>query len=114
MNENGNLKDLAIAAHGGLDRWNEFTSLTAHIRNGGPLWGLKGQEGVLADAHVRVDLHSQFASHFPIKEEDRRTALTPKRVAIETDAGAVLAERDNPRDSFAGHVLETTGVRASS
>lgn len=107
MNENNSLKGLTIAAHGGLDRWNGYTSLTAHLRNGGPLWGLKGQDGVLADAHLRVDLHRQFASHFPVKEEGRRTALTPKRVAIETDSGVVLAERDNPRGSFAGHVLET-------
>jgi hypothetical protein len=74
MNENSSLKDL-----------------TAHLRDGGPLWGLKGQDGTLADAHVRVDLHHQFASHFPIKQEGRRTALTSKRVAIETDSGEVLA-----------------------
>jgi hypothetical protein len=107
MNENSDLRDLTVAAHGGLDRWTGYTSVTAHLRNGGGLWGLKGQDGVLADVHVRVELHHQFASHFPFKEEGRRTALTPKRVAIETDSGEVLAERDNPRDSFAGHVLET-------
>jgi hypothetical protein len=108
MTENSNLTELTIAAHGGLDRWNEHTSVTAHLRNGGLLWGLKGQDGTLADTRVRVDLHRQFASHYPIGQAGRRTALTPKHVAIETDSGEVLAERDNPRDSFAGHVLETT------
>lgn len=108
MSDNSNLKDLTIAAHGGLDQWNEYTSVTAHLRNGGALWSIKGQDGVLADTHVHVDLHRQFASHFPIKEPGRRSALTPKRVAIETDSGEVLAERDNPRDSFEGHVLENT------
>jgi hypothetical protein len=59
MDEKSSLRDLTIAAHGGLDRWNGYTSLTAHLRNGGGLWALK--DGVLADANVRVDLHRQFA-----------------------------------------------------
>ena len=107
MYDNSNLTDLTIAAHGGLDRWNGYTSVTAALRNGGLLWALKGQDGVLAAPRVRVDLHRQFASHFPINGRGRRTALTPKHVAIETDSGEVLAERDDPRDSFAGHVLQT-------
>jgi hypothetical protein len=107
MSDNSNLTDLTIAAHGGLDRWNGYTCVTAALRNGGLLWALKGQDGVLASPRVRVDLHRQFASHFPINGPGRRTALTPKHVAIETDSGEVLAERDNPRDSFVGHVLQT-------
>lgn len=93
--------------HGGLDRWNGYTSVIAALCSGGLLWALKGQDGVLASDRVRVDLHRQFASHFPTNGPGRRTALTRKHVAIETDSGEVLAERDNPRDSFAGHVLET-------
>jgi hypothetical protein len=38
MNE---LRDHVIAAHGGLDRWNELTS--AHLVNGGVVWAMKGQ-----------------------------------------------------------------------
>jgi hypothetical protein len=101
------LRDLAIAAHGGLDRWNQLSSVTAHLLVGGALWALKGQDGVLEDSTVRVDLHRQFASHTPFGGPELRDAYTPDRVAIETLAGEVLEERANPRDSFAGHTLET-------
>ena len=33
-----------LQAHGGLDRWNEFTRVTATIIGGGGLWALKGLE----------------------------------------------------------------------
>jgi hypothetical protein len=101
------LRDFAIAAHGGLERWNGFTTASAHLRVGGVLWRLKGHDGVQDDINVRVELHRQFTSHFPFTRPGLRTAFTAKRVAIATDAGEVLEERANPRDSFAGHVLET-------
>jgi hypothetical protein len=101
------LLELVIAAHGGLERWNTLTAVSAHLRCGGVTWPLKGQDGVVDDVNVRVDLHRQFASHFPFTGPGLRTAFTAQRVAIETDAGEVLEQRASPRDSFAGHVLET-------
>jgi len=32
------LAKLAIEAHGGLERWNSFTTLSAHLIQGGVLW----------------------------------------------------------------------------
>lgn len=32
----------AIAAHGGLDRWNKFHKITTTIVGGGGLWPMKG------------------------------------------------------------------------
>ena len=108
MNELRNeLRDDVIAAHGGLDRWNELTSVKAHLVNGGVLWAMKGQAGVINDVNVRVDLHREFTSHFPFGRPGLRSAFTADRVAIEGDAGEVVEERFNPRDSFAGHTLET-------
>lgn len=100
------LADFAIAAHGGVARWNELATVTAHLSCGGVIWLLKGQDGLL-DVNVRVELHRQFTSHFPFTEPGLRTAFTGDRVAIETEAGVVVEERSNPRDSFAGHLLET-------
>ena len=37
------LAKLAIEAHGGLERWERFTSLSVHGINGGLLWGAKGK-----------------------------------------------------------------------
>lgn len=101
------LRDLAIAAHGGLDRWNQLTTVTMHMITGGVLWGLKGQDGVINDSTVRVDLHRQFTSHSPFGGPGLRDTYTPDRVAIENEAGDVLEERLNPRDAFAEHTLET-------
>src|SRR5215469_6681932 len=58
MNE---LLHRAIAAHGGLDRFNQFKTVSASLVNGGALWSVKGQAGVLS-THVTVDLHQEHAS----------------------------------------------------
>ncbi|MBE1485919.1 hypothetical protein [Plantactinospora soyae] len=101
------LRDFTIAAHGGLERWNQLTSLRTHLTVGGGLWAIKRQDGAMADINVRVDLHQQFTSHFPFGGPGLRTAFTADRVAIETDAGEVVEERQDPRAAFTGHSLDT-------
>jgi hypothetical protein len=61
----GDLRRLAIAAHGGLDRWNQLSTMRAHQLVGGALWALKQQDGILSDTYVQIQLHRQFASHSP-------------------------------------------------
>ncbi|MGW3600738.1 hypothetical protein ACWD60_39725, partial [Streptomyces sp. NPDC005167] len=65
------LVSTVIEAHGGLSRYNQFSSATVHLRVGGSLWRLKGQEGVLSHAAVRLDLHRQHASHYPFTTPHR-------------------------------------------
>ena len=105
------LRELAITAHGGLTRWNQLQNVTAHTLTGGALWGIKGQDGVISDSTVHVDLHRQFTSHSPFGGPGLRDAYTPDRVAVENDSGAVIAERIQPRSAFAGHSLETAWDR---
>ncbi|MFJ8009933.1 hypothetical protein [Streptomyces fagopyri] len=94
------LTSTVIKAHGGLHRYNQFSSVTAHLRIGGSLWRLKGQEGILSQAVVRLDLHRQQASHHPFTAPDLRTSVTATRVAVETATGEVKAVRFAPRASF--------------
>ena len=101
------LLDTAIEAHGGLKRWNQLQTVSAHLTQGGALWALKGQPGVLDDVSVTASLHEERASHRPFGAADRHSAFTPERVAIETDDGAVVEALDEPRASFAGHTQET-------
>lgn len=96
-----------IDAHGGLDRWRQFAYATARIRAGGVLWALKRQHGVLDDVTVRVALHRQWASHTPFPIAELRTSFEPHRVAIESVDGRLVEERLQPRESFAGHSLDT-------
>lgn len=101
------LVELMFDAHGGLDRFRQFAFLNARLRQGGVLWGLKGQPTVLQEATVRVDLNREWVSHWPFAPTDHRSQFTPKRVTIETPAGEVIEQLDEPRDSFAGYVMET-------
>jgi hypothetical protein len=101
------LATLAMDAHGGLDRWRKLKTVSARLLQDGVLWKLKGQDGVLRDVHVTVDLRKEWASHRPFGQPDRHTSFQPDRVAIETSNGDVVEERLNPRESFKGHVLDT-------
>jgi len=95
----------AVAAHGGLDRFNQFQTVSASLVNGGALWSMKGQAGILdARPAVTVDLHQE---HTSFQLANQQFVFTPQRVAVETNAGAVIAERANPRAAFAGHTLQT-------
>jgi hypothetical protein len=97
----------AIQAHGGLDRWNELKTLSAHLRQGGVLWGLKGHAGMLDEVNITIDLHQPWTSHFPFGAPNRRTSVTPDRAAIETTDGELVEELVNPRTTFAGSTLQT-------
>jgi hypothetical protein len=101
------LASVAIDAHGGLDRWRKFKSLSAHLLQGGGLWKLKGQEDTLKDVNVAVGTRTEWTEHSPFRRANQHTSFTPDRIAIESSKGDVLHERFNPRESFKGHTLET-------
>ena len=101
------LANEVIERYGGLDRWNRFDTVTARLRVGGALWGLKQQAGVMDDVSVRVALREPRASHFPFTAPHLRTSFQPHRVAIEDADGNVESELLEPRSSFDGHALDT-------
>jgi hypothetical protein len=101
------LAKLAIDAHGGLDRWNQFTTLSVHGINGGLLWGLKRKAGVIDNATITVDLRDEKVSHWPFGSPERRSRFEPGRVALENANGEVIEEMIQPRSSFKGHALDT-------
>ena len=69
------LATFAMDAHGGLERWRQLKTISARLLQGGVLWKLKGQEGVLDDVHVTVDLRQEWASHRPFGQLDRRSSM---------------------------------------
>jgi hypothetical protein len=101
------LLDTVIEAHGGLTRWAQLETISAHLAQGGAIWALKDQSGVLDDVYVTASLHEERESHHPFGAPDRHSSFTPQRVAIETADGTVVEALDQPRASFAGHVAET-------
>jgi hypothetical protein len=96
-----------IEAHGGIKRWNELTSVTAHLDEDGALWGLKGHPQMVGETNVTVGTRSQWASHHPFLTAGVRTKFEPEKVALEGEDGKLIEELKQPRASFAGHSLET-------
>jgi len=96
-----------LDAHGGIARWNRYEKMVATIVSGGGFFPLKG---VLQDSSPRqmtVWLREERSSVFPYGASDQRSLFTPERIAIEKLDGTIVAERRAPRDSFAGHQMNT-------
>jgi len=96
-----------LDAHGGLEHWKTFSSLSARLAQGGALWSLKGKAGVLDDTTVTIDLRSERASHHPFGSQGRKSSFTPQKVALLTPRDELIEELPQPRASFSGHTLET-------
>ena len=96
-----------VDAHGGLELWSKYNSLTAHLKQGGALWFLKGHAGKLDETNVTVGLGHEWASHTPFGSDGKISHFAPEKVTLKDAAGIVLEELEDPRASFAGHTLET-------
>ncbi len=99
------LIEQTFAAHGGLENFNQFSYLSAQLRQGGVLWGLKSKPTVLADAHVRLDLRREWVSHGPFAPTANLSQFTPQRVTIESPDGEVVEQLD---DCASIHATRTT------
>jgi hypothetical protein len=96
-----------LDAHGGMDRWHQFSKVRSTVVSGGFLWGMKG---ISLDDTPRVitsEFRRQWTRVEPFGQGDWRMLYQPHRVVIETQAGEDVAHLDNPRETFAGHVWET-------
>lgn len=96
-----------LEAHGGLDRWRGFKGMSSTIVTGGRLWGLKGIDMDPSPRITTTDFHRQWTTVAPFGDPDWTMTWVPDRVVIEDKAGQVIAERDNPRQAFAGHGYDT-------
>ncbi|MBP0624951.1 hypothetical protein [Cupriavidus consociatus] len=102
-----NLADEVLEAHGGLERWNHLSQVTATIVTGGAFWAMKGLIQDPAPRTMTVSLHEERASVTPFGEPHWRTAFEPGRIAIETTSGETVKELRDPRRSFDGHVIDS-------
>jgi hypothetical protein len=101
------LLDAVLHAHGGLDKWRQFTRVQATIVTGGDLWAIKGQPQDPLPRRMTVATDREWASLRPFGADDQKTAFSPERVAIEKLDGRVVSERSHPRKSFDGHEFAT-------
>ncbi len=96
-----------VEAHGGMDRWKRYKKVEATIVSGGGFFPLKGLIQDPSPRRMAVWLHEERSSVFPYGASDQRTVFTPQRLAIEKLDGTLVVERRAPKDSFAGHQMNT-------
>jgi len=107
MDTKNDLLALAVEAHGGLHRWNDFKTLKAELSIDGAIWHVKQQPGLLANKIFEIDTHTQRLTITPFTTPDRRSVFVPDRLTLQSLDGKVIETRDNPAASFAGQTLET-------
>jgi hypothetical protein len=100
------LLDVAVRAHGGLDRWRRLRSIRVAASITGAIWFVKGQGDALKDVVLTADtLTQRLAVDFP--GQDKRAVFEPQRIVIQHIDGTPVADRDSPEQSFAGQQRET-------
>jgi hypothetical protein len=100
------LLDLAVEAHGGLDRWNRVSSVAIDVSITGAIWRVKGQRDVLKDIVMVVDTQCERVTTSFV-EEDRTTLFEPGRVVVQRADATIVEASDDPEASFAGHTTDT-------
>jgi hypothetical protein len=103
MNE---LLESAVAAHGGLERWNQVRSVTVDAAITGAFWPLKGQGDALEDVRFEVDTTRQRVT-MDFLGQDKRSVFEPLRVVLQRGDGTLIDAREDPERSFDGHQLQT-------
>jgi hypothetical protein len=100
------LLDLAVKAHGGLDRWNQVKSVRVAASITGAIWFVKGKGDALKDVIGTIDTKKErLVMDFPGK--DKRSIFEPARVVMQRTDGTLIAARDDPKKSFASQQLAT-------
>ena len=92
----------ALAAHGGLDQWNQLTSIRARLSVTGGLFTAKGTADQLEGIEMEAQLHEQKVVTY-IAGKKKRWVFQPNSIVVEADSGEKLAEHSYPRRSFQGN-----------
>jgi hypothetical protein len=100
------LLERAVAAHGGLDRWNQVKSITVDASITGALFHVKGKPDAVKDVRFAADTTRQLLT-MDFVGQDKGSVFEPLRVVIQRRDGSVIDARDEPEKSFDGHQLET-------
>src|ERR671924_506316 len=95
------LLDEVLAAHGGLERWQAVTALTAHGRFGG-LLRTRMPGNRMADVNVRVEMAEQRSVFYGFPQQDRQAVFDRGEVRTKTRDGELIDARRNPRAAFTG------------
>jgi hypothetical protein len=96
------LLDEALAAHGGVARWEAAQRIHARARSGGFLLRTRAPGNRFADYRVTVDLAESRSFLDPFPEPGVRGVFDRGAVRLERAGGEVVASRSDPRRAFFG------------
>src|SRR5271154_856540 len=102
------LLEVAVAAHGGLHRWNSVTSIDVAASITGAAWFVKGKGDALKDVRFEVDTTRELLT-MDFVGQDKRSIFQPCRVVMQRGDGAVIDSRDDPQRAVDGPVFGTPG-----
>ena len=102
----GNLLDLAVKAHGGLERWSKVKSVRVAAAITGAIWFVKSKGDVLKDVIMTIATKKEsLTTDFP--GQDKRSIFEPARIVMEKRDGTLIEARNDPEKSFEGHQRST-------
>lgn len=100
------LLNLAIKAHGGLERWNQLKSIKVQASITGGIWYVKGRPDVLKDVVMDANIKKEkLVMSFP--GQNKKSVFEANMISIETADGTSVKQYENPISTFEGHVRET-------
>jgi hypothetical protein len=100
------LLDVAVKAHGGLDRWNKVNSVRVAASITGAIWFVKGKGDALKNIVMTIDARKErLTTEFV--DQDKRSIFEPARIVIEKTDGTLIDARNDPEKSFQGQDRET-------
>jgi hypothetical protein len=100
------LLNLAVKAHGGLDRWNRVTAIKVAASITGAIWYVKGKGDVLKNVVLTADTRNErLTVDFP--GQNKRAFFEPGRILIEALDGTLIEARDDPREIIRRQQRET-------
>jgi len=101
------LLDLAVKAHGGLERWSKVKAIKVAASITGAIWFVKSKGDFLKNVILTAETRTErLTVDFP--GQDKRAVFEPSRIVIETANGTLIEVRDNPEKSFEGQQRETS------
>jgi hypothetical protein len=100
------LLENAVAAHGGLDRWNQVKSIAVDASITGALFHAKSQADALKNVRFEMDTTRELLT-IDFVGQDKRSVFEPHRIVVQRRDGTLTGARDDPQSSFHGHGFET-------
>src|SRR5271163_2137410 len=83
------LLNLAVKAHGGLERWNKVRAVKVAASITGGIWWVKGKGDFLKNVVLTAETGKErLTMDFP--GQDKRAIFEPNRVVIETTDGKLI------------------------